>query len=45
MLSLGQYLVALALHPNHAADSVGAFLTSLYLPIRLLSVIKDVMSY
>ena len=41
MLSLGQYLVALALHPNHAIDSIEAFLASLYLPILLLSVIKE----
>ena len=46
MLLLGQYLVALALHPNHAIDSIEAFLASLYLPILLLSVIKDaVMQY
>jgi hypothetical protein len=40
MLLLGQYLVALALYPNHAIDSIEAFLASLYLPILLLSVIK-----
>jgi len=46
MLLLGQYLVALALHPNHAIDSIEAFSASLYLPILLLSVIKDaVMQY
>jgi len=45
MLSLGQYLVALAFYPNHAIDSIEAFLASLYLPILLLSVIKDVIQY
>jgi len=42
-VSLGQYLVALALYPNHAIDSIEAFLASLYLSILLLSLIKDAL--
>jgi hypothetical protein len=38
LLLLGQYLVALAVYPSHATDSIQAFLlASLYLSIRLLS--------